>query len=212
MFLSNGCPTRPGAHINADWVIVEVVDEDGLPVPAGALGHKVLVTNLANRVQPFIRYELGDQITLADESCSCGSRLPLIGRIEGRTADVIWIRDGDSYRRVIGEVFDLVFDPLYEVREWQAVQVDRNRVRLRIELLPGVSLDRDKVRRSIALQLRKFDLEKLLDVEAEPVAAISADPQTGKVRRIVSHVGAPHELQTDSKTASKTASRQASRT
>ena len=47
-FLSNGCPTDDGAHVNADWAILEVVDDDYRPVPAGTPGPKVLITNLAN--------------------------------------------------------------------------------------------------------------------------------------------------------------------
>jgi len=49
-FLSNGCPTDDGAHVNADWAILEVVDDDYRPVPDGTPGAKVLITNLANTV------------------------------------------------------------------------------------------------------------------------------------------------------------------
>lgn len=69
MFLTNGCPATTGAHVNADWVILEVVDEQNQPVPPGQLGHKILMTNLANTVQPFIRYEIGDRLVMATEPC-----------------------------------------------------------------------------------------------------------------------------------------------
>src|SRR5262249_19553988 len=59
-YLSNGCPTDPGMHVNADCCIVEVVDEAYRPVPDGTPGAKVLVTNLFNTAQPFIRYEVND--------------------------------------------------------------------------------------------------------------------------------------------------------
>ena len=35
--------------------------------------HTVLITNLANWVQPIIRYNLGDSITAISGPCSCGS-------------------------------------------------------------------------------------------------------------------------------------------
>ena len=71
-------PDRGGMHVNADWAILEVVDENNRPVPDGEKGAKVLVTNLANYVQPIIRYEIGDIITMATEPCDCGSNLPFI--------------------------------------------------------------------------------------------------------------------------------------
>ena len=42
-----------------------MVDDEYRPVPAGVPGAKVLVTNLYNRVQPLIRYEVGDVVTLS---------------------------------------------------------------------------------------------------------------------------------------------------
>lgn len=73
-------------HVNADWVILEPVDEQGQPVPAGQCSCSTLLTNLANFVQPLIRYELGDQITLHPERCECGCTLPVI-EVKGRQDD-----------------------------------------------------------------------------------------------------------------------------
>ena len=47
-----------GLHLFEEDVIVENVDEDGRAVPDGAPGARLLVTNLANRVQPLIRLEV----------------------------------------------------------------------------------------------------------------------------------------------------------
>jgi phenylacetate-coenzyme A ligase PaaK-like adenylate-forming protein len=191
LFLSNGCPAGPGSHINADWVIVETVDAEYQPVLPGTLGEKVLVTNLANCIQPFIRYEVSDRIAMADEQCGCGSRLPRIARIEGRTADVFWVRAGGDYRQVQGEVFKHALDYVAEVREWQAIQEDRNRFRVRLELLPGAAFDKDRVWRMLERQLRMFHLDRLLDINLEPVQTLPPDPATGKFRRLVSWVGPP---------------------
>jgi phenylacetate-CoA ligase len=79
------------SHINTDWYIVEPIDEHHQPAPPGQLSHDVLVTNLANRIQPIIRYPLGDRVTVAAESCSCGSPFPTI-EVVGRTDDVLVYR------------------------------------------------------------------------------------------------------------------------
>ncbi len=78
-FLAMGWECAHGQmHLNADWVILEPVDERHRPVPPGEPPCAVLLTNLANTVQPLIRYELGDHVTVHAEPCSCGSPLPVI--------------------------------------------------------------------------------------------------------------------------------------
>lgn len=75
-------------HVNADWVILEPVDERGRPVPVGEMSCSTLLTNLVNHVQPLIRYDLGDQVLLCHEPCGCGSTLPLI-EVQGRQDDAL---------------------------------------------------------------------------------------------------------------------------
>ncbi|KMO84279.1 CoF synthetase [Mycolicibacterium chubuense] len=78
-------------HVNSDWYIVEPVDDHNQPVPAGRLSDGVLVTNLANRIQPVIRYQLGDRVALMSDPCPCGSLFPVID-VVGRTDDVLVFR------------------------------------------------------------------------------------------------------------------------
>ena len=49
-------------HVNSDWYLLEPVDENYQPVAPGVVSYTVLVTNLANRVQPLIRYDLGGRV------------------------------------------------------------------------------------------------------------------------------------------------------
>ena len=88
-FLSMGWECAHGQmHLNADWVILEPVDEHHRPVPAGHAACGVLLTNLANTVQPLIRYDLGDQVTLQAGRCGCGSPLPVMV-VRGRHDDLL---------------------------------------------------------------------------------------------------------------------------
>jgi phenylacetate-coenzyme A ligase PaaK-like adenylate-forming protein len=75
-------------HVNSDWYVLEPVDEHDQPVPAGQLSHAVLVTNLANRVQPLIRYKMGDRVTISPDPCPCGSPFPVI-EVIGRTDEIL---------------------------------------------------------------------------------------------------------------------------
>lgn len=70
-------------HYNMDWHGFEPVDTDYRPVPPGEHSHTVLLTNLINRVQPILRYDLGDSVLMRPDPCPCGSPLPSF-RVVGR--------------------------------------------------------------------------------------------------------------------------------
>ena len=80
-------------HINEDWIIFEPVDRDNNPVPCGVMSDKILITNLANKIQPFIRYELTDRVIVHDEKCACGRTSRWV-EIEGRTNDILGFGNG----------------------------------------------------------------------------------------------------------------------
>lgn len=91
-FLSLASECRLGhLHLNSDWAILESVDEYGRAVPPGVMGTTTLLTNLANHVQPLIRYDLGDRVTLHAQACACGSHLPRID-VQGRADDTLHLR------------------------------------------------------------------------------------------------------------------------
>lgn len=94
--LAASCEQNDGLHISEDLLIVEAVDENNRVVPAGEVGAKALVTVLANRTQPLIRYELSDRIALEPAPCTCGKPYARIREIGGRQGDVLRLpgRDG----------------------------------------------------------------------------------------------------------------------
>lgn len=87
--LATSCP-HGHLHFNHDWAILECVDEQGRPVPPGETGSTTLLTNLCNHVQPIIRYDLGDRITIRPEPCACGSPFPVI-EVQGRCSKNLYV-------------------------------------------------------------------------------------------------------------------------
>jgi phenylacetate-CoA ligase len=83
-------------HLNADWVILEPVDEAGNAVAPGEFGATTLLTNLSNHVQPIIRYDLGDRVRFMPRPCVCGSALPVI-EVQGRADDVLTLEASDGH-------------------------------------------------------------------------------------------------------------------
>jgi phenylacetate-coenzyme A ligase PaaK-like adenylate-forming protein len=128
------CAQHAGFHLFEEEAIVENVDADGRPVPDGERGARVLLTNLANRVQPLIRYEIPDVVTIDPEPCPCGRTLRRIGSVDGRSDDVLRL-DGVQVHPLQFAV--LATDP--DVREFQVRQHGR-RLELRIVPAQGVAV------------------------------------------------------------------------
>ncbi len=123
------CECREGRlHINEDWVIVEPVDRNNCPLGCGVLSDKVLITNLANRVQPFIRYELTDRVVVHDEPCRCG-RMTCWLEIEGRTDDTLVVENGI---RVAPMSLYKILEEVRAIRRFQLVQTAPDRLELRM--------------------------------------------------------------------------------
>ncbi|WP_427133423.1 phenylacetate--CoA ligase family protein [Pseudarthrobacter sp. S9] len=146
---------RNGAfHVNADWYIFEPVDERYRPVPAGVISHTVLVTNLVNRVQPFIRYDLGDRVELAVDRCPCGSAFPTV-RVEGRTGEVLSFRAPDGHAvTVLPLALGTVIEETVGVRRFQAIRTGPGSLTVRLEVWPGAVLA--EVRRAVGERLDEF--------------------------------------------------------
>ena len=112
-------------HVHEDWVILEVVDEAMRPVPDGTLSATVLLTVLANDVQPFIRYDLGDCLRFHTDPCPCGSSFRSF-EVEGRDATLV--RVGEL------TLSPLIFDLDHEhARRIQLVQTSERDFEVRIE-------------------------------------------------------------------------------
>ena len=135
-FMSIGWECGHGQmHANTDWLILEPIDAQGQPVPAGQASHSTLLTNLANFVQPLIRYDLGDQITVHPEGCDCGSSLPVI-EVQGRRDDPL-LMAGQNRRQVtlLPLALTTVLEDEAGVFNFQLRQQDDHTLVLRLDLL-----------------------------------------------------------------------------
>src|SRR4029079_14960559 len=186
-FLTNGCTKCHGMHVNADWALLEIVDENNQPVPDGELGAKVLVTNLANYTQPIIRYEIGDMLAMATEPCGCGSNLPLTDHVEGRDSDVFEIKTEKGTKPLQPTIFELALGRMLDVREYQLVQEENKTFRIRVEPLPGRTVDIARAEKMMHEQLREYGLDQQLQVKVETADKLTNDGEQ-KFKRIVSKV------------------------
>jgi phenylacetate-CoA ligase len=91
-FIAHQCPSG-GMHLTHEDIIVEIVDAQGRLLPHGESG-EIVVTHLATKDFPFIRYRTGDVGSLDDRPCGCGRTLPLLKDIQGRSTDFLVAHDG----------------------------------------------------------------------------------------------------------------------
>lgn len=172
-------------HVNSDWVILEPVEADYSPTPPGEPSHTVLLTNLANRVQPVIRYDLGDSVVARPEPCPCGNPLPAI-RVHGRRDDVL------RMQTINGRTVSLpplavgsVLDETPGVHHSQLVQTGPRSVLLRLDVLPDVPEEQiwDDVISNLVKYLAAQELTDVQIVRADE--APERSPTSGKYRQVI---------------------------
>jgi phenylacetate-CoA ligase len=184
MSIAFGC--REGwLHVNADWVVLEPVGTDYRPTIPGEISHTVLLTNLANRIQPVIRYDLGDAVVANPEPCRCGNPLPAI-RVEGRREDVLTMpAAGGRPVHLLPLALTTIVEEAVDVHRFQIVQSARTTLMLRLDV---ADVERKKAAfRSAAQTLRDYLARQgilhphiVLD-ECLP----TPDQRSGKLRQVV---------------------------
>jgi phenylacetate-CoA ligase len=118
---------RGRLHVSPEFGILEIVGEDGQPLPAGQEG-RILCTGLLNRTQPLVRYEIGDRGVWASGGCECGrTHLPVLHEIVGRIEDVVV---GPGGRQLVR--FHFLYYDLPSIVEGQVIQEAVDRIRVRV--------------------------------------------------------------------------------
>lgn len=132
--IAQQCGASPHSHVNADNVLVELLDGDR-PAAPGTVG-EIVCTNLNNYAMPLIRYRLGDMGRAIDEACPCGRGLPMMSLLSGRIYEILTVANGT---RLHAALINHIMYALPGVRQYQLVQEAPNRIVCRIVRGPGFS-------------------------------------------------------------------------
>jgi phenylacetate-CoA ligase len=182
-FLSYSCEHH-WLHVNADWVAFEPVDAEHRLVAPGVHSHTVLVSNLANRVQPILRYDLGDSIIMRPDPCPCGNPLPAI-QVKGRSAEVLNLANERGERVALPPLlFGTIVDRTPGVERFQIVQTGPAELRIRLSTIADENPDFvwRAVRGQIANVLAQHGLAHVRVERGEEAPEQSAG---GKYRQII---------------------------
>jgi phenylacetate-CoA ligase len=119
-FIAHECP-QGGMHVTAEDIVVEIVDGAGRVLPAGQAG-EIVVTHLATKDFPFIRYRTGDVAAIGGNACPCGRGLPTLCEIQGRATDFVVAADGTVMH---GLALIYVLRDLPGIEAFKITQTDR---------------------------------------------------------------------------------------
>ncbi len=163
----------------SESILLEVLDEEGRPAPAGTLGEAVM-TGLCSDAQPFIRYRTGDMVRLSDEPDRDGRGLHVIAEVVGRRTDFLVRADGTIMHALAGIY---VLRAVEGVAEFKLVQHDVRNVE--VQVVPGSRWS------PTAVQAIDAGLRRRLgdDVRVHVCVVDAIAPEaSGKHRYVVSHV------------------------
>lgn len=180
------CEYKNGLHINEDHFYAEIVDpESGKPLPDGEYGELVF-TCLTKEALPLIRYNTHDITCITREKCSCGRTLMRMGRITGRSDDMLIIRGVNVFPSQIESVLLSTGD----VEPQYKLIVDRIANRDTLEILVEVSEANftDSVKGLEALEKKLSNaVESTLGISAKItlVAPNTIERSEGKSKRVL---------------------------
>lgn len=182
-FMSYSCQEQ-WYHVNNDWLVFEPVDEDYKQTPKGQQSHTVLITNLANRAQPIIRYDLGDSILEKPDACECGNPLPAI-RVQGRSADILnFPSEKGEQVKITPLTFGAIVDRTPGVEQFQLVQTKPDVIKVRLRY--SEDINQDTAWQSVQDEMKKVLAENNLgNVSVERAEELPEQSKGGKYREVI---------------------------
>jgi phenylacetate-CoA ligase len=165
-------------HLKHEHSFTEILNDKDQPCLPGETG-RIVCTGFGNKAFPLIRYDIGDQVTIAaNQSSHCNRGGLLIERVEGRTEDYVITPDG----RLVGRL-DHLFKDSRNVREAQIFQETIGEVELRIVKTDGYT-SRDEL---AILEEARLRLGSSIGIRFSYPDAITRGPG-GKFRFIFSKI------------------------
>lgn len=182
------CTEKQEYHIDADSIVLQVVDDEGREVAPGERG-EIICTSLFNYAMPFIRYAVGDMGVLSKTSdCPCGRRFPQLKVAEGRKDAMVVLQGG---RRITALTLGWIMEFYRFYRDIYHYRIIQRKKDLLTFLIKTTNSQADEKSMEAELKghvIKMLGLEKSeVRIEVEFVDEIPPD-KTGKIRKVVSEL------------------------
>jgi phenylacetate-CoA ligase len=175
--ISTSCPhshQNDEMHlINEDTVLTEILDPVTLaPVHPGEIG-EIVITTLDKQASPVVRWRTHDLVQLSQRpyDCPCGRHgMPLIGRIIGRSDDMLKVRGVIVFP---SQIEDVIASTPGTVKDAWQIYVDKHdlsyeAITVAIELQSGSKWSREQLAQSVAYSLSdRLGLKIRVEAHAE---------------------------------------------
>ena len=129
------CENQKGKHLNFEYGITEILDENDDIVDTGKPGFLV-GTSLLNFGMPFIRYKTTDISSLLLDPCNCGRQMQLISNVTTKAEDLIFTPDGNY---ISSSILTHPFKPLHNIFMSQIIQKEIDFILIKIIKRDGYS-------------------------------------------------------------------------
>ncbi|WP_303871090.1 phenylacetate--CoA ligase family protein [Acetobacterium wieringae] len=174
-------------HINDDWIIVEPVDHQNQPVPDGVQSDKILITNLYNYTQPFIRYEITDRVVMHHEPCPCNNPSPWL-TLEGRTDDILTFSENGKTIKISPLAIYATLKEIHGILRFQLIAHGENQLELRI--IPGLGYAPQRLFKAAQKNLTDFLASHGVTTAEITFSdlAPTQHPKSGKFKHIINKV------------------------
>jgi phenylacetate-CoA ligase len=186
--VSGECGAREGMHVQEDHFVVECLDPETLePVRDGELG-ELVITSLTKEALPVLRYRTRDLAALDRRPCPCGRTGVRMGRVVGRSDDMLIIRGVNVFPSQVEEALLRVEGtaPHYLIEVSRPGALDEAVVK--VEVRPGDFSD--EMRQMVELRDRiDREIHAVTGVRmtVELVAPNGLERSAGKARRVLDH-------------------------
>lgn len=82
------CTAKKGGHHHPELIVVEILDEDDLPVKEDGVG-ELTITTLGVEGMPLLRFKTGDMVMAHTNPCACGRNTLRLSPVIGRKQQMI---------------------------------------------------------------------------------------------------------------------------
>jgi phenylacetate-CoA ligase len=181
---------RDGMHIFEDHFLVETIDpKTGEVLPPGEEG-EIVFTTLTKEAFPLIRYRTRDIATLNPAPCRCGRTHYRMGRVMGRSDDMLIIRGVNVFPSQIEAVLVGIdgLEPHYQLVVDREGTLDTLEVQVELSEKQFAGADEIKTLQKLERQLLK-DMKDYLGITAKVklVEPKTIQRSEGKASRVVDH-------------------------
>lgn len=143
------CLHRQGMHLNEDHFIPEIIDPlTTRPLPPGQTG-ELVITSIAKEAVPLIRFRTGDRTKIDYTPCPCSRTFARLGRIQGRTDEVVIVKGVNIFPVRIGQILSALQgeEPVYQLIVGREGHQDY--LEIKVEVREGIFFDRMRAQREL---------------------------------------------------------------